>query len=263
MTRAARELGETPAAVSIRIRNLEGDLGAPLFVRSGPRIMPTDAATTLAGRIAAAIDELREAVQACRQAPSRIRITAVPTLAARWLAGALTEYHRANPHIDVVVDSTDLLRPAGGFDLSLRHGKGKWSGVAAHPIFGAEVTPMVAPRHADAVRTSRQLARLPLVPDARWNQWFATFGPRPERVSFTANYPSQELAAAAAAAGAGAALLSPVLFAAFLREGKLVCPFRDVLNKGDRYFLAIAENERRPSVLELRDFLIAHAEGWH
>ena len=152
MTRAARELGVTPAAVSLRIRNLEAELVAPLFLRSGPRIIPTDAGTALALRINAALTDLGDAVQACREAPARVRITAVPTLASRWLADALTEYHRINPTVDVTVDSTDLVRPLGSFDLSLRHGPGKWTGLCAQRIFGSDVTPMLAPSRADQVR---------------------------------------------------------------------------------------------------------------
>ncbi len=253
----------TPAAVSLRIRNLEAELVAPLFLRSGPRIIPTDAGTALALRINAALTDLGDAVQACREAPARVRITAVPTLASRWLADALTEYHRINPTVDVTVDSTDLVRPLGSFDLSLRHGPGKWTGLCAQRIFGSDVTPMLAPSRADQVRTCEDLARLPLVPDRRWDEWFEKFGTGPDRVTFTVDYPSQELAAAAVVAGAGAALLSPVLFAPLLQEGKLVRPFKRVLNAGDSYFVTIAESERRSFVLELRDFLVAHAKGRH
>ena len=49
-TRAAAELGVTPTAVSLRIRDLEAELGAELFHRSGPRIAATEAGAALAGR---------------------------------------------------------------------------------------------------------------------------------------------------------------------------------------------------------------------
>ncbi|HEV2594590.1 MAG TPA: LysR substrate-binding domain-containing protein [Sphingomicrobium sp.] len=258
MTKAAYELGVTPAAVSLRIRNLESELGMDLFVRSGPRIVPTDAGKALAIGIRGALADLQDAVTTCRASTLRIRVTAVPTLAARWLAGALTRYHAENPTSSVVVDATEDLRPAGSFDIAVRHGKGNWPGLSADRIFAGEATPMVGPSLAAQVRSPADLAQLPLVPDARWKGWFAALGTPVENLSFTVDYPSQELAAAAVGAGGGVALLSPILFAPLIAEGKLVRPFA-ATSPGDSYFIAIAENESRGRVLELRDFLVSHA----
>lgn len=259
MTRAARELGVTPAAVSLRIRDLEAELGTKLFTRTGPKIAATPAATMLAARVGEAVAELRQAVDACRPKPGRILISAVPTLATRWLTNALTEYHRLNPSVDVFVDASDSLRPAGSFDISLRHGRGSWKGITAHRIFGGEATAMLSPALASEIHEPSELARLPLIPDRRWRGWFAQFQTPVTPLHFTADYSSQELAARAALAGAGAALLSPVLFARLLAEGKLVRPFRNIVTEANSYFVAVAETERRTAVLEMRDFLIAHA----
>jgi LysR family glycine cleavage system transcriptional activator len=54
-TRAADEIGVTPAAVSLRMRNLEGDLATRLFIRSGPKLEPTPAAVALAARLSEAL----------------------------------------------------------------------------------------------------------------------------------------------------------------------------------------------------------------
>lgn len=259
MTRAARELGVTPAAVSLRIRNLEEELGASLFVRAGPRIAATSAATVLAERIGSAIAELRDAVEASRTARVQITITAVPTLASRWLTAALTDYQRLDPKTDVVLDSSDTVRPAGSFDVALRHGRGGWKGLAATEIFSGEATPMMAPELARRMRTAGDLARLPLVPDRRWRSWFAKARSPVGNLKFTVDYPSQELAAAAIVAGAGAALLSPLLFASLVTEGKLARPFKETVSESERYFIAVAEHEQRAQVLHLRDFLVAHA----
>lgn len=260
MTRAAAELGVTPAAVSLRIRDLEAELRTPLFIRAGPRISATAEAKLLGAEISTAIARIEDAVAACRRAKPQIRITSVPTLASRWLAGALTEYQRLNPAADVVVDSTELVRPKGSFDLALRHGAGKWPSMVAHRILGGEATPMIAPALANEMRTPVDLARLPLVPDSCWHNWFQPFGVSLDEARFTVAYPSQELAAAAVVAGAGAALLSPVLFAAFVAEGRLVRPFDRVVDGGKPYFLVVGEDERRPGVLGIRDFLIAYTE---
>ena len=260
MTRAATELGVTPAAVSLRIRHLEAELGRPLFLRSGPRIAATPAAQALGAQIGAAVANLERAIDACRDASSPIRITAVPTLAARWLAQALTQYERENPGANVAVEATDSLREAGSFDLSLRHGSGRWKGLRAHRICSGEATPMLAPSLARTIAGPEDLAQLPLVPDGRWSSWFAPFGIDARNLRFTADYPSQEIAAAAVIAGAGAALLSPFLFGPMLAEGKLARPFDALAGDGTAYFVAVSESEGRPEILRLRDFLRSRAD---
>lgn len=259
MTRAAIELGVTPAAVSLRIRDLEAELGVSLFTRAGPKITATKDARMLAGRISDAVADIRHAVDLCRARPERILITAVPTLAARWLTSALTEYHRLHPATELMVDSTNMLKPAGSFDLSLRHGRGHWKELVSHRIFGGEATPMLAPALAASIGSAADLALVPLLPDRRWRSWFAQFEIPIAGLRFTADYRSQELEAAAVIAGAGAALLSPVLFQPLIAEGKLVRPFKHVVTDADSYFVAVGENERRSAVLEMRDFLVAHA----
>lgn len=261
MTRAASEIGITPAAVSLRMRNLEAELRTPLFIRSGPRIRATPACRALADQIQGALGSIAQAVEACRAARSQIRVTAVPTVASRWLAAALTDYHRSNPAIEVLVDSTDEVRPPGSFDLAVKCGQGRWKGLRAHQIFPSEATPMVAAGLAGSVRTPADLEQVTLVPDVRWAAWFSPFGLSVERMRFTAEYPSQELAAAAVLAGAGAALLSPSLFAGLLADGRLARPFDAVVNDGNAYFLTIGQEEQRPEVLELRDFLLSHASS--
>lgn len=259
MTRAAIELGVTPAAVSLRIRDLEAELGASLFTRSGPKITATKDAMMLADQISDALADMHHAVDKCRVKPERIIITAVPTLAARWLTSALTEYHLLHPATEIIVDATNMLKPAGSFDLSLRHGRGNWKDLSAHRIFGGEATPMLAPALAASIETPVDLARVPLLPDRRWRSWFAQFEIPIGELRFTADYRSQELEAAAVIAGAGAALLSPVLFQPLVAEGKLARPFKNVVVDADSYFVVIGEKERRSAVLEMRDFLVAHA----
>ncbi|HKZ73216.1 MAG TPA: LysR family transcriptional regulator, partial [Steroidobacteraceae bacterium] len=83
-TRAATELGITPAAVSLRIRDLESDVGVRLFHRSGPKIELTGAGAALAGRMTEAMRQIRAAVEDCRGGADALRVTVAPTFATRW-----------------------------------------------------------------------------------------------------------------------------------------------------------------------------------
>ena len=76
---AARHLGVTPSAISKRIAQMEGRLGAPLFLRTTRRMTLTEAGQTYAARtkdlltqLSAAEDEIAEGTGAIR---GPIRIT--------------------------------------------------------------------------------------------------------------------------------------------------------------------------------------------
>src|SRR4030095_1072133 len=92
-TRAAAELGVTPTAVSLRIRDLEAELGAKLFHRSGPRIAATKAGVAVARRIGEAVGLICSAVDEFGNTDQMLRVTAAPTFAMRWLTPRLARYH--------------------------------------------------------------------------------------------------------------------------------------------------------------------------
>src|SRR5687767_2873553 len=92
-TRAAAELAVTPAAVSLRVRELEAHLGVTLFQRSGPRLTGTPAATILAEGVRDGLDRIRDAVAAVQGTEAPLRVTTAPSFGARWLAPRLPRYH--------------------------------------------------------------------------------------------------------------------------------------------------------------------------
>lgn len=262
MTRAADELGVTPAAVSLRVRQLERDLGTPLFQRSGPRITLTDAGQALAGRLGVALTIIRDAVAVCRTAPEPIRLTATPTLASRWLLPLLDAYGREEGAMPVTLDVSVEMRGPGDFDLALRSGTGAWPGLTAVMLFPVEGTPMLAPGLAARLnlREPADMARCPVVPDSRWGDWLCLAGmPDIAPISLPTTFPTQDMAAGAALAGAGAALLSPTLFAPLLEQGLLVQPFGPVLRGPDAYFLAWRSETASPAIRHLAGFILAMA----
>ena len=150
-TRAAAELGVTPAAVSLRIRDLEAELGTKLFRRSGPRVEPTPAAGALALQISQALDLIRAAIRDCRVSAEPLRVTSVPTLARRWLTPRLPSYHRLPDAGAVRLDVSAELRPRETFDVALRTGLGNWRGFETIPLMPVESTPMLSPALAARV----------------------------------------------------------------------------------------------------------------
>ena len=263
-TRAAAELGVTPAAVSLRIRDLEAELGTKLFRRSGPKVEPTAAASVLALQISEALNLMHAAVSDCRGGAEPLRVTVVPTLAGRWLTPRLPGYHRMPDAGPVRLDVSAELRPRETFDVALRTGLGNWSGFEAIPLMPVESTPMLSPALAATIELSEpaDLAALPLLPHEDWPQWFREAGAEHLNLRFYADdYSTHELDAAAAIEGTGVALLSPILFAPLVSEGKLVQPFQHVMRGPNWHYVLLDPRERRPQVRGFCGWLEQEARG--
>jgi DNA-binding transcriptional LysR family regulator len=96
VTRAARRLHRVQSNVTTRIRQLEQDLGVPLFIREGKRLHLAPTGKMLLGyaeRLLSLADEARGAVQ--DPGPrGTLRLGAMESTAAVRLPGPLSEYHR-------------------------------------------------------------------------------------------------------------------------------------------------------------------------
>jgi len=255
-TRAADEIGVTAAAVSLRIRNLEAELGTCLFERSGPRLQSTAAAIALAARLAVALREMHEAVAVCRGDTQTLRVTAPPSFASRWLAPRLARYHQRADAVPIQIDCSAEVRTSADFDVAIRTGVG----IGSDRLLPVEATPMLSPSLAATVKlaTPADLAKLPLLPHDDWPRWFESAGVHATRLRFCADeYPTHELDAVAAMAGTGVALLSPTLFASALREGKLVQPFPEVIAGPKWHYLLLNPAVRGSAVQGFRAWLEA------
>ena len=259
-TRAADEIGVTAAAVSLRIRNLEAALGTRLFLRSGPRLQATAAATALAARVADALRDLQAAVALCRSRTQTLRVTAPPSFASRWLAPRLARYHQRADAVPIHVDCSAELRARDDFDMAIRTGVGAGPEFVSARLLPVEATPMLSPSLAAIMKLSSpaDLAKLPLLAHDDWPRWFQHAGVQAPRLRFCADeYPTHELDAAAAMEGAGVALLSPTLFASALREGKLVQPFPEVIAGPKWHYLLVNPVSCGPAAQSFRAWLEA------
>ena len=257
-TRAAEEIGVTPAAISLRMRNLEVGAGHDTLSALRPEARADEAALTLAARVAEAVRLMRVAVEDCRGAAQPLRLTAVPSFATRWLAPRLARYHALADATRIEVDCSVGLRAVEDFDLAIRTGRGDWPGFDVTRLFPVEATPMLSPALAATARLSApaDLARLPLLPHDDWLLWFREAGTNLPRLRFCADeYATHDLDASAAMEGTGVALLSPTLFAAPLREGKLIRPFTHVMRGPNWHHLLTKPGDTRPAVQSFRAWL--------
>lgn len=160
-TRAAAELGLTPAAVSYQIKEIEDQTGLVLFTRTSRRIRLTPAGQVLFEAATEALDLLQRAtVRARRLARGRaeLRLSLDARFAANWLLPRLAGFRAGNPGIDLALDITDALRDFAGDDIdaAIRFGSGRYDGTRADRLFDAMVVPVCSPRLVQSGRAPRR-----------------------------------------------------------------------------------------------------------
>jgi LysR family transcriptional regulator, glycine cleavage system transcriptional activator len=259
---AAKRLFLTPAAVSLRIRTLEVELGQRLFTRAGRRVFPTAAASLLADRVRTALDNITEALEEFQTTTTPLRLTAPPTFAARWLALRLPGY---SPQHDVAIqlDVSEDIREPRAFDVAIRTGHGGWAGLEEYRLTPVEVTPMLSPSllGTQVLTTPEALINFKLLSHPAWEHWFEGAGcETPQNLRFAAvEYPTHELDAKAALAGAGVALLSPSLFRPLLADGHLIAPFSHVMRGPAWHFALVRAEDTRKAPRQLCAWLCEQA----
>ena len=128
-TRASRQLGVTPSAVSHAMRNLEESLGVRLLSRTTRSVALTDAGKELLGQLRPALSEVQgalERVSAQRSKPAgRVRLL-VPRLAVASVVGPrLGEFARNYPEVvlDITTNDSRMDIVAAGFDAGIHFGE--------------------------------------------------------------------------------------------------------------------------------------------
>jgi len=243
LTRAAESLNVTHGAISHQIKSLESDLGVRLVERFGRGIRLTDDGERFASRVRAAFAELTTAVQeiGARSNPRLLRVSVVPSFAARWLLPRIRDFLAAHPDVDLDVRSNianiDFQRDDS--DVAIRYGHGSWPGVASEHLLDDWFFPVCSPTIANGHVPARpeDLARYTLLrsEDEPWKPWFDAAGldwPEPTRGPIF-NDLSHGLQAAIE--GHGVALARSTLLAHDVRNGILVRPF-DIVAPAPRSF---------------------------
>jgi LysR family glycine cleavage system transcriptional activator len=241
---AAAELGTTAASVSYHVRQLEQQLGLPLFNRHAQHVELTQTGAVIAREAMNAFAALRASfVRAVEVDESRLALTTLPSFGTSWLTPRLGGFRARQPdialRIDVSGDAEDL--NDGRFDAAIRNGHGRWPGMRAVKLLPSIFMPLCSPKlksAASALANPRKALDVPLLgrPDW-WTMWFRArgFHAGPSRDKFGTSLAHEYLDIAAAVAGQGIAIGSPLLFRNELDDGRLV-PAHDVVATDDRAF---------------------------
>ena len=184
-TRAADEVGLTPAAVSYQIKEIEDQLGIVLFARTSRTIQLTPAGAVLFEATTDALETLQRAAGRARRIArdsNQLRLTVGPRFATHWLLPRLPQFKAAHPGLEVTFDITDHLRDfdRDDVDVAIRFGAGAYAGTRSHRLFDAVVAAVCSPTllaNAPALKEPRDLFAQTLcyvnckVNDMDWPNW--------------------------------------------------------------------------------------------
>ncbi len=150
-TRAAGELGLTPAAISHQIKEFEDQFGIELFQRTSRSVRLTDAGAIVYEAVVEALGGLDRAVGRARKSArgsSQLRVSADATFASKWLVPRIDRFRRRHPQIELRFDIAAELRDFDhdDVDLAIRFGSGRYPGLSAHRLFGNVIIPVCSPR---------------------------------------------------------------------------------------------------------------------
>ncbi|HEY0063089.1 MAG TPA: transcriptional regulator GcvA [Telluria sp.] len=236
--KAADELNVTPTAISHQVKKLEQYLGHALFVRLNRAVQLTAEGAALAATLHGLFSGLDQALDpGRRQARSTIVISAMPSLAAKWLAPRLGEFEARHPHWRVMIDVEDKLVDfkSSNIDMALRYGPGKYAGLHARRWMDATVVPVCSPAllKRTPLRQPADLRRHTLIHNSvparrvrppEWEDWLAASGVEGVDAGAGPLYMSTYMALEAAQAGHGVTLAPAPLVARDLADGRLVKP---------------------------------------
>src|SRR5947208_3446687 len=177
--KAADELHVTPAAVSRMVHLLEARLGVALFERKANRLLATPAGRAYQAGLTQLFDSLANlTAQITAMGSARVLTVGVgPTFAIRWLIPRLADFQKRAPNIDVRFATGGEAAPfSDDWTCGIRLGDGEWPGLAATPLFEADLTPVCAPVIARRLKRPEDLKGATLLRVAHagddWPRWF-------------------------------------------------------------------------------------------
>jgi LysR family glycine cleavage system transcriptional activator len=279
-TRAADELGLTPAAVSYQIKEIEDQLGVKLFIRSSRSIHLTPEGEVLLEASAEALDIVNRATARVRRmsrtTTTQLKVTVDPHFATKWLMRRVDSFRKLNPGIELRFEVSYEVREfdVDDIDIAIRYGGGKYPGLAANRLFENVVVPVCSPRllksgrplaeprdlmhHTLAhIEWSRQGVTWP-----NWQMWMAAAGITDFDDSRVVVFGTSSDAVESALAGEAVALADFAMIANDLSEGRLVRPFQLSIKAPAEfaYFLVYPTGSAAdPRIVAFREWLLAEA----
>ena len=151
--KAAEELHVSPGAANQLVRKLEDAVGGPLLEKKGRKLVLTPIGAVGREGLSLPFRQIADTVERMRAmtGAQRLIVTTTPSFAASWLVPRLEQFKKANPGIDVLIDSTPQIvdMEFGLADVGIRFGVKDHGDLVAHRLFDEELCAFCSPRLAE------------------------------------------------------------------------------------------------------------------
>ncbi len=256
MTRAAKELFVTPAAVSHQIIALETYLGRKLFERQQHGLALTTDGAAYLPQIRKGFDNLRQASEVLDRRRPVFTISVPPAFSAKWLMPRLKSLRAELPSIAIVNEGANdgAEHIPAGVDVAVRYGRTDFFDVISHRMLEEVVIPVCHPEllvSARRISGPAYLLQFPLLYGRAslpgegfpsWETWFRWAGlvrsPPPAGIAFDHHLMTVQ----AALEGQGVALAKRSIVMTDLIRGNLVQPWNAPYPLAFAHFL-VCKNE--------------------
>jgi LysR family transcriptional regulator, glycine cleavage system transcriptional activator len=278
-TRAAAQIGVTPAAISNQIKELEEQLQVSLFQRTSRTMRLTKEGEILAEATHESIEVLSRALHRMRKVANRnqLFVSSTPSVAAKWLVPRLDRFLSAFPGADVRIDVSNTLVDfdRDDVDIAIRFGSGKYPGLRSDPLFQDSLSPVCSPRLISKdkpLQTPKDLLKFTLIhldwdaqgqPWPNWRMWMQAAGIRDFDERSGLHFGQTSLTIQAAIDGHGVALGDSNLVADDLAAGRLIKPFELSLKAPAAFgyhVISREEVQEQSMVAAFRDWLLREAK---
>ncbi|WP_296558108.1 transcriptional regulator GcvA [Pigmentiphaga sp.] len=235
LSKAARELNVTHAAVSTQVKLLEESLGVRLFRRLSSGLAPTPQAMRYYKTVHQAFNQIHQATTDLLDsgAGDPLTVSCLPNMAMHWLLPRLYGFNLRHPDIkvNVLTAPRSLDFDQDTIDMAIWWGEG-WPNQISRYLFSAEMVPVCSPGFlastpldspADLVRVPRLHVQGTMEDWALWFEHAGVAAGAPAEAG--TRFDSLAFALRAAAEGMGVAMGRLPLMEDDVRLGRLVFPF--------------------------------------
>ncbi len=267
---AGDELCVTHSAISHQVKDLERELGGPLFWRKGRRVELTEAGATLYPVLREAFARIGETTARLRQKSESAELTmqVYVTVASRWLLPRLHRFESANPEVRLRLSTSHRSWDfdADDADVGMIYREPPLDPALIYwPLFRSRLVAVAEPglvhagvglRQPTDLVNHRLLSVYPAQGD--WALWLEAAGVGELASHRSLLFDSYLLALEAAMDGRGVAVVPDFVAATDLRTGRLVQPFAlAVPQPGAWYLVCRKERALDRGVRSLRQWLVA------
>ena len=272
-TDAGAELGMTQAAVSYAIRNLEAELGVPLFTRSHRRVTLTEAGRRFHADVTLGLTHIRKSAEdiAAQKTGGHVTLSVSNAFATFCMVPRLQEAREALPGIELRLHTSDrdLDIVAENLPLAIQAGEpANWpnydSRLYAQEHIIAVASPVYIARHGRPEEVRALLSHNLIHLEERWRkaptweEWFANAGvalPSKGRGLLINDYVS---VIQATLNGQGIALGWRHLIDGLIDEGRLVQLTRHEMDTGSAFHVIWQKDRPLSANAEkVRDWLVS------